>query len=107
MMDIKIFNLFLLVMIIILVIICLYKKYKDYKLRKKILHILNIIDMFLIKYADEHITDGIKIYPNKLNNIKDKLISEGIDFYKDFCICKNIVIVYKHIPITQSNKITK
>ena len=62
MMDIKIFNLFLLVMIIILVIICLYKKYKDYKLRKKILHILNIIDMFLIKYADEHITDGIKIY---------------------------------------------
>ena len=63
--------------------------------------------MFLIKYADEHITDGIKIYPNKLNNIKDKLISEGIDFYKDFCICKNIVIVYKHIPITQSNKITK
>lgn len=96
MMDIKIFNLFLLVMIIILVIICLYKKYKDYKLRKKILHILNIIDMFLIKYADEHITDGIKIYPNKLNNIKDKLISEGIDFYKDFCICKNIVIVYKH-----------
>ena len=107
MMDIKIFNLFLLVMIIILVIICLYKKYKDYKLRKKILHILNIIDMFLIKYADEHITDGVKIYPNKLNNIKDKLISEGIDFYKDFCICKNIVIVYKHIPITQSNKITK
>lgn len=85
-MDIKSFNLYLLIMIVILVIICLYKKYKDYKLRKRIIHILNIIDMSLIKYADEHITDGIRIYPKKLNNIKDKLISEGIDFYKDFCI---------------------
>lgn len=104
-MDIKIFNLFLLTIIVILIIS--YKKYVDYKSKKRILHILNIIDMSLMAYSNCNIIDGVKIYPDKLNDIKDKLISAGIEFYKEFCICKNIVIIYKHIPITQNNKNTR
>ena len=56
-------------------------------------------------YANYHIVDGIKTYPESLNDIQEELVKHSFKFYSEFCVQKDFMLVYVSIKI--NNKIVQ
>lgn len=66
---------------------------------------LRMIDTSLDYYANCHIVDGIKTYPESLNDIQEELVKHSFKFYSEFCIQKDFMLVY--VPTKINNKIAQ
>lgn len=98
------FNLLITIMVI-LTGINLYKYTKECKFKNKASYMLRLIDTSLDYYANYHIVDGIKTYPESLNDIQEELVKHSFKFYSEFCIQKDFMLVY--VPTKINNKIAQ
>lgn len=98
------FNLLITIMVI-LTGINLYKYTKECKFKNKASYMLRLIDTSLDYYANYHIVDGIKTYPESLNDIREELVKHSFNFYSEFCIQKDFMLVY--VPTKINNKIAQ
>ena len=98
------FNLLITIMFI-LTGINLYKYTKECKFKNKASYMLRLIDTSLDYYANYHIVDGIKTYPESLNDIREELVKHSFNFYSEFCIQKDFMLVY--VPTKINNKIAQ
>lgn len=98
------FNLLITIMVI-LTGINLYKYTKECKFKNKASYMLRLIDTSLDYYANYHIVDGIKTYPESLNDIQEELVKHSFKFYSEFCVQKDFMLVYVSIKI--NNKIVQ
>lgn len=98
------FNLLITIMVI-LTGINLYKYTKECKFKNKASYMLRLIDNSLDYYANYHIVDGIKTYPESLNDIREELVKHSFNFYSEFCIQKDFMLVY--VPTKINNKIAQ
>lgn len=98
------FNLLITIMVI-LTGINLYKYTKECKFKNKASYMLRLIDTSLDYYANYHIVDGIKTYPESLNDIQEELVKHSFKFYSEFCVQKDFMLVY--VPIKINNKIVQ
>lgn len=98
------FNLLITIMVI-LTGINLYKYTKECKFKNKASYMLRLIDTSLDYYANYHIVDGIKTYPESLNDIQEELVKHSFNFYSEFCIQKDFMLVY--VPTKINNKIAQ
>ena len=98
------FNLLITIMVI-LTGINLYKYTKECKFKNKASYMLRLIDTSLDYYANYHIVDGIKTYPESLNDIREELVKHNFKFYSEFCVQKDFMLVY--VPTKINNKIAQ
>lgn len=98
------FNLLITIMVI-LTGINLYKYTKECKFKNKASYMLRLIDTSLDYYANCHIADGIKTYPESLNDIREELVKHSFKFYSEFCLQKDFMLVY--VPTKINNKIVQ
>lgn len=98
------FNLLITIMVI-LTGINLYKYTKECKFKNKASYMLRLIDTSLDYYANYHIVDGIKTYPESLNDIREELVKHSFNFYSEFCVQKDFMLVY--VPTKINNKIVQ
>lgn len=98
------FNLLITIMVI-LTGINLYKYTKECKFKNKASYMLRLIDTSLDYYANYHIVDGIKTYPESLNDIQEELVKHSFKFYSEFCVQKDFMLVY--VPTKINNKIAQ
>ena len=98
------FNLLITIMFI-LTGINLYKYTKECKFKNKASYMLRLIDTSLDYYANYHIVDGIKTYPESLNDIREELVKHNFKFYSEFCVQKDFMLVY--VPTKINNKIVQ
>ena len=98
------FNLLITIMVI-LIGINFYKYTKERRFKNKASYMLRLIDTSLDYYANYHIVDGIKTYPESLNDIQEELVKHSFKFYSEFCVQKDFMLVY--VPIKINNKIVQ
>lgn len=90
---------------VILIGVNLYRYTKECKFKNKASYMLRLIDTSLDYYANCHIVDGIKTYPESLNDIREELVKHSFNFYSEFCIQKDFMLVY--VPTKINNKIAQ
>jgi magnesium-transporting ATPase (P-type) len=78
---------------------------KERRFKNKASYMLRMIDTSLDYYANCHIVDGIKTYPESLNDIREELVKHSFNFYSEFCIQKDFMLVY--VPTKINNKIAQ
>lgn len=83
----------------------IYRMNKQVIFKRKVDNILRLIDTSLDIYAHTHIVEGIKFYPKNLEEIREHLVKHGLDFYKEFCIRKDFILIYS--PIKENDKIVR
>lgn len=96
---------FLIVWFIFVASFYIYRMNKQDIFRKKVDNILRLIDTSLDIYADTYIVEGMKTYPKDLEEIREHLVKHGLDFYKEFCIRKDFILIY--LPIKENDKIVR
>ena len=90
---------------VILIGVNLYRYTKERRFKNKASYMLRMIDTSLDYYANCHIVDGIKTYPESLNDIREELVKHSFNFYSEFCIQKDFMLVY--VPTKINNKIAQ
>ena len=90
---------------VILIGVNLYRYTKERRFKNKASYMLRMIDTSLDYYANCHIVDGIKTYPESLNDIREELVKHSFNFYSEFCIQKDFMLVY--VPPKINNKIAQ
>lgn len=90
---------------VILIGVNLYRYTKERRFKNKASYMLRMIDTLLDYYANCHIVDGIKTYPESLNDIREELVKHSFNFYSEFCIQKDFMLVY--VPTKINNKIAQ
>lgn len=90
---------------VILIGVNLYRYTKERRFKNKASYMLRMIDTSLDYYANYHIVDGIKTYPESLNDIREELVKHSFNFYSEFCIQKDFMLVY--VPTKINNKIAQ
>lgn len=90
---------------VILIGVNLYRYTKERRFKNKASYMLRMIDTSLDYYANCHIIDGIKTYPESLNDIREELVKHSFNFYSEFCIQKDFMLVY--VPTKINNKIAQ
>lgn len=90
---------------VILIGVNLYRYTKERRFKNKASYMLRMIDTSLDYYANCHIVDGIKTYPESLNDIQEELVKHSFKFYSEFCIQKDFMLVY--VPTKINNKIAQ
>lgn len=90
---------------VILIGVNLYRYTKERRFKNKSSYMLRMIDTSLDYYANCHIVDGIKTYPESLNDIREELVKHSFNFYSEFCIQKDFMLVY--VPTKINNKIVQ
>lgn len=71
---------------VILIGVNLYRYTKERRFKNKASYMLRMIDTSLDYYANCHIIDGIKTYPESLNDIREELVKHNFKFYSEFCV---------------------
>lgn len=87
---------------VILIGVNLYRYTKERRFKNKASYMLRMIDTSLDYYANCHIIDGIKTYPESLNDIREELVKHNFKFYSEFCVQKDFMLVY--VPTKINNK---
>lgn len=90
---------------VILIGVNLYRYTKERRFKNKASYMFRMIDTSLDYYANCHIVDGIKTYPESLNDIREELVKHSFNFYSEFCIQKDFMLVY--VPTKINNKIAQ
>lgn len=90
---------------VILIGVNLYRYTKERRFKNKASYMLRMIDTSLDYYANCHIIDGIKTYPESLNDIREELVKHNFKFYSEFCVQKDFMLVY--VPTKINNKIVQ
>lgn len=90
---------------VILIGVNLYRYTKERRFKNKASYMHRMIDTSLDYYANCHIVDGIKTYPESLNDIREELVKHSFNFYSEFCIQKDFMLVY--VPTKINNKIAQ
>ena len=90
---------------VILIGVNLYRYTKERRFKNKASYMLRMIDTSLDYYANCHIVDGIKTYPESLNDIREELVKHSFNFYSEFCVQKDFMLVY--VPTKINNKIAQ
>ena len=103
--EIELYLTLLMTTMVILIGINLYKYTKECMFKNKASYMLRMIDTSLDYYTNCHIIDGVKTYPESLNEIREELVKHGFKFYSEFCVQKDFMLVY--VPIKINNKIVQ
>lgn len=103
--EIELYFTLLMTTMVILIGINLYKYTKECMFKNKASYMLRMIDTSLDYYANCHIIDGVKTYPESLNEIREELVKHGFKFYSEFCVQKDFMLVY--VPTKINNKIVQ
>ena len=69
---------------VILIGVNLYRYTKERRFKNKASYMLRMIDTSLDYYANCHIVDGIKTYPESLNDIREELVNTALTFIQSF-----------------------
>ena len=65
---------------VILIGVNLYRYTKERRFKNKASYMLRMIDTSLDYYANCHIIDGIKTYPESLNDIREELVKHNFKY---------------------------
>ena len=103
--EIGLYLAFFMTIMVILIGVNLYRYTKERRFKNKASYMLRMIDTSLDYYANCHIVDGIKTYPESLNDIREELVKHSFNFYSEFCIQKDFMLVY--VPTKINNKIAQ
>lgn len=103
--EIELYLALFMTIMVILIGVNLYRCTKERRFKNKASYMLRMIDTSLDYYANCHIIDGIKTYPESLNDIREELVKHSFNFYSEFCIQKDFMLVY--VPTKINNKIAQ
>lgn len=103
--EIELYLALFMTIMVILIGVNLYRCTKERRFKNKASYMLRLIDTSLDYYANYHIVDGIKTYPESLNDIQEELVKHSFKFYSEFCIQKDFMLVY--VPTKINNKIAQ
>lgn len=103
--EIELYLALFMTIMVILIGVNLYRCTKERRFKNKASYMLRMIDTSLDYYANCHIIDGIKTYPESLNDIREELVKHNFKFYSEFCVQKDFMLVY--VPTKINNKIVQ
>lgn len=103
--EIELYLALFMTIMVILIGVNLYRCTKERRFKNKASYMLRMIDTSLDYYANCHIIDGIKTYPESLNDIREELVKHNFKFYSEFCVQKDFMLVY--VPTKINNKIAQ